>query len=55
MLKSRRRSISIQPWFSFVEMEKAENFRHEVLLGDANEVRLELDRVHRERISLMSS
>ncbi|HVU47649.1 MAG TPA: hypothetical protein VHD85_16070 [Terracidiphilus sp.] len=48
-LKARRRSISIQPWFSFVEMEKADNFRYEVLLGDAKEVRLELDRVQRER------
>ncbi len=42
MLKSRKRSISIQPWFSFVEMEKPKNFRYEVLFGDANEVRREL-------------
>jgi hypothetical protein len=49
LLKSRKRSISIQSWYSFVEMEKAKNFRYEVLLGDANEVRLELARVRRER------
>jgi hypothetical protein len=51
ILRSRRRSISIQPWFSFLEMEKAEDFRYEVLLGDANEIRLELDRAERERRS----
>jgi hypothetical protein len=28
MLKSRKRSISIQPWFSFVVMEKPKNFRY---------------------------
>ena len=50
-LRSRRRSISIQPWFSFLEMEKAKNFRYEVLLGDANEVSLELDGAQRERRS----
>lgn len=49
MVKSRKRSISIQSWFSFVEMEKAENFLYEVLLGDINEVRLELARARRDR------
>lgn len=48
-LKSRKRSISIQSWFSFVEMEKTKNFRYKVLFGDANEVRRELSKARRER------
>jgi hypothetical protein len=50
MLKSRKRSISIQPWYSFVEMEKSRNFRYKVLLGDANQVGRELAKARRERI-----
>ena len=42
MLKARKRSISIQSWYSFVEMEKPANFRYKVLLGDANQIRREL-------------
>ena len=49
MLKSRKRSISIQSWFSFVEMEKAKNFRYKVLLGEPYEVKLELARARRKR------
>jgi predicted nucleotidyltransferase len=49
MLKSRKRSISIQPWHSFVEMEKAKNFKYQVLLGDAKEIRCELAKARRER------
>jgi predicted transcriptional regulator/predicted nucleotidyltransferase len=43
-LKARKRSISIQSWFSFVEMEKSFDFRYNVLLGNAGEIRSELDR-----------
>ena len=50
MLKSRKRSISIQPWFSFVEMEKGKNFRYKVLLGDANEVKRELAKAKRDQM-----
>jgi len=42
MLKARKRSISIQSWYSFVEMEKPANFRYKVLLADANQVAREL-------------
>jgi len=49
VLKSRKRSISIQPWFSFVEMQKPKNFRYKLLLGDANEVRRELAKARREQ------
>lgn len=48
-LKSRKRSISIQSWRSFLEMEKAKNFRYKVLLGDANEIRRELTSVRRKQ------
>ena len=48
-LKSRKRSISIQSWRSFLEMEKAKNFRYKVLLGDANEIRRELTGVRRKQ------
>ena len=34
VLKSRKRSISIQRWLSFLEMSKTPNFRFEILLGD---------------------
>lgn len=33
-LKSRKRSISIQPWLSFVEMSKAPDFQFKVLIGE---------------------
>ena len=49
VLKSRKRSISIQSWYSFVEMDKPKHFRYEVLLGDANEVKLELAKAQSER------
>jgi predicted nucleotidyltransferase len=49
VLKSRKRSISIQSWYSFLEMEKAKNFRYKVLLGDANQVRRELAAARRNQ------
>ena len=54
MLKSRKRSLSIQSWFSFVEMEKTKNFRYKLLLGDASEVRHELARARREQKQVLS-
>lgn len=48
-LKSRKRAISIQPWHSFLEMEKARKFRYKVLLGDVNEVRRELVAARRKQ------
>lgn len=41
-LKSRKRSVSIQSWFSFAQMEKSKGFRYKVLLGDEKEIALEL-------------
>jgi predicted nucleotidyltransferase len=49
MLKSSKRCISIQSWFSFIEMEKTRSFRYQVLCGDATEIRRELARSRRER------
>jgi len=48
-LKARKRSLSIEPWSSFVEMGKMKNFRYKVLLGDANEVRRELATARRKQ------
>lgn len=48
-LKSRKRSISIQSWCSFLEMEKTKNFRYKVLLGDTNEIRRELNSIRRKQ------
>lgn len=45
VLKSRKRSISIQPWFSFVEMSKDPNFRFEVLVGDPEEIGRDVEAV----------
>ena len=41
-LKARKRTISVQPWSSFVGMEKETNFKYKVLLGDAESIRAEL-------------
>jgi predicted nucleotidyltransferase len=48
-LKSGKRSISIQSWYSFLEMEKTKNFRYKVLFGDADQVRRELATVRRRQ------
>lgn len=48
-LKARKRSISIQSWFSFIEMEKSAGFRYKVLLGNPREIHGELVGADRER------
>ena len=48
-LKARKRSISIQSWFSFVEMEKARGFRYKVLLGNSKQIHGELVHAARAR------
>lgn len=42
VLKSRKRSISIQSWFAFVEMAATPGFRFEVLHGDRDKIREEV-------------
>jgi predicted nucleotidyltransferase len=42
VLKARRRTISIQPWHSFIGMEKRTDFRYKVLFGDADKIENEL-------------
>ena len=37
-LKARRRAVSIQPWYSFVGMEKKDDFRYKVIMGDADTI-----------------
>jgi predicted nucleotidyltransferase/predicted transcriptional regulator len=41
-LKARKRTISVQPWSSFIAMEKDTGFKYRVLLGDAESIRAEL-------------
>jgi len=48
-LKSRKRSISIQSWRSFLEMEKTKSFRYQVLMGDVLEIRRELTIARRKQ------
>jgi len=38
VLKARRRTISIQPWHSFIGMKKRTDFQYKVLLGDADKI-----------------
>lgn len=42
MLKARRRTISIQPWHSFIGMKKRIDFQYKVLFGDAEKIANEL-------------
>lgn len=48
-LKARKRTISIQPWFAFVAMEKHGDFGYEVLLGDPEGISGELERANKEQ------
>ena len=48
-LKARKRTISLQPWYSFVRMEKNKDFSYEVLLGDPESIRAELERTGNEQ------
>jgi len=42
-LKARKRTISVQPWCSFLGMEKDTDFRYKVLLGDVESIHAELE------------
>ena len=48
-LKARRRTISVQPWSSFIAMEKDTDFRYRILLGDAESIRAELKGMNMEQ------
>jgi predicted nucleotidyltransferase len=41
-LKARKRTVSIQPWYSFVGMGKEQDFRYKVIVGDADKIAEEL-------------
>lgn len=49
LLKARKRTIRIESWYSFTQMEKTPDFRYEVLLGDDKAIRSELEEAERER------
>jgi hypothetical protein len=38
VLKARQRTLSIQPWHSFVGMEKRKDFQYKVMLGNADKI-----------------
>jgi predicted nucleotidyltransferase len=42
VLKARRRTLSIQPWHSFLGMEKRKDFQYKVMLGDADKIAADL-------------
>jgi predicted nucleotidyltransferase len=46
-LKNRTRTISIQPWDSFLEMPKSPTFQYRVLLGDSKQIARELSTAKR--------
>ncbi len=47
-LKARKRTISIQSWHSFVNMEKKPDFRYEVIMGDADSIARDLEDAERK-------
>jgi hypothetical protein len=49
VLKARRRTLRIQSWYSFTRMEKVPDFTYEVLLGDKNALRCDLEEPEQER------
>jgi predicted nucleotidyltransferase len=42
VLKARRRTLSIQPWDSFLRMEKKNGFQYKVVMGDADKIARDL-------------
>lgn len=44
LIKARKRAISVQPWYVFLEMPKDAEFNYRVVLGDPEEVRQDLER-----------
>ena len=48
-LKARQRTLSIQPWHSFIGMEKRRDFQYKVLLGDADKIERDLKSAQKQR------
>jgi len=48
-LKARKRTLRIESWYSFTQMEKTSDFRYKVLLGGDKAIRRELEEAERER------
>ena len=42
VLKARRRTLSIQPWYAFLRMEKKKDFQYKVIMGDADKIARDL-------------
>jgi len=45
VLKARRRTLSIQPWYAFLRMEKKKDFHYKVIVGDADKIARDLKEV----------
>ena len=41
-LKNRKRTISLNSFYAFQNMPKADNFSYEVLLGDPEQIKVDL-------------
>jgi predicted nucleotidyltransferase len=55
LLKARRRTLSIQPWHSFLGMEKRKNFQYKVMMGDADKIARDLSAADEKRQTSMRS
>ncbi len=49
VLKARRRTLSIQPWYSFLRMEKKNDFQYKVVKGNEDEITLALQDADKKR------
>jgi hypothetical protein len=45
VLKARWRTLSIQPWYGFLRMEKKKDFQYKVIMGDADSIAQDLQEV----------
>jgi predicted nucleotidyltransferase len=49
VLKARRRTLSIQPWYAFLRMEKKKDFQYKVIMGDAGKIACDLNDAEEKR------
>ena len=49
VLKVGKRTLRIEPWYSFTGMEKTPDFTYKVLLGDEKAIRRDLEQAERKR------
>jgi predicted nucleotidyltransferase len=49
VLKARRRTVSIQPWYAFLRMDKKQDFQHHVVMGDVDKIAQDLKDAEKKR------